>query len=457
MPVVLDALTSSQYVSRVQIVPGEAEAYCAAHLRHEGAITLTGDSDMLVYDLSNRGAVAFFNQLESRTMTPCDALKTALFRTSQIAKGLNLINLQRLAFEIKQDPHIKVGSAVRLSHCPTGNLVAFTEFLAEYALPLEIPSPPSLAAAFSFLDPRLSELVLSTSYSSPNSSCPPIYLPFLIDDPSRSSAWLPSLSFRRLLFSLLPFLTAFDSRSFTVQEFIRKGQGIAPTNISLFSECNLSDFAAQFCIDVQCCFDVDFTGHCWAKWWLFALCRILAWYRDSEKAPPASITIQRLFQGAKASTWDDVHLRAQVEGVLYSLRLLKQLSSSLRADERPLPSEVRQLWGVLEKLPDLSALLPSRAEMAVGTEDIERFVTIAIRLGRGIDGRDEESVGEQEEVGRVGEDFDVVGEGKKKGRRRRGKKQQLGAKGSVEASEGCTRHVNPYGLLATELVERWTI
>jgi len=66
VPAILDTLrVSGTYRSMVEIVPGEADSYCARYLKQSGGIVFTGDSDLLVHDLSSVGAVCFFKDIES--------------------------------------------------------------------------------------------------------------------------------------------------------------------------------------------------------------------------------------------------------------------------------------------------------------------------------------------------------------------------------------------------------
>lgn len=129
VPAVLDVLSKSPYAAITEVVPGEGETFCANHVRVNGGIALTGDSDMLVYDLGTSGVVAFFKQLECRqrssdspsrkdTSKTCKVLVAELFKPKDIAQRLGLENLQRLAFEIKTDSHLKIQTTVRRNFQP---------------------------------------------------------------------------------------------------------------------------------------------------------------------------------------------------------------------------------------------------------------------------------------------------------------------------------------------------
>lgn len=374
-------------------MPGEAEAFCAHHVREScesGGIALTGDSDMLVHDLGAKGAVAFFNQLESRSLGSCEVLQTPLYQSNEIAKRLGLDGLQRLAFEMKQDHCLTIHSAIQLAQQSSGNAAALADFQSEYdplttSIVLAAPSD-SLAISPSFLDPRLSELVLSASYP-PGANMLPCYLPFLIDDPSRSSAWTPSLRIRQLLYSILPFAFPLDRNKCIIQEYTRKGHRVASTEISLLFESNISDQAKQLSSNIHEIAIANTAPSPWTPWWLFTLSVITTWNNNSGKTPPPPSTMTRVCKGAnsgKVLLWEDVHLTAQIQGVLYSLRMLKQLFLRLSANGLALlPTELLELKGVLEELPDLDGLMPSRLERmrAMVGVDVEGMVGERMRLG----------------------------------------------------------------------------
>ena len=65
VPAVIEALRNSQdWAPLIQVVPGEADTYCAQDVRQNGGIVLTSDSDLLVQDLGADGRVSFFWDVE---------------------------------------------------------------------------------------------------------------------------------------------------------------------------------------------------------------------------------------------------------------------------------------------------------------------------------------------------------------------------------------------------------
>ncbi|KAL9022979.1 MAG: hypothetical protein Q9196_007444, partial [Gyalolechia fulgens] len=191
VPAMLDTLAKTKYASLTSIVPGEADPYCARIAKDEGGITLTGDSDLLVYDTGPQGSVAFFNQIELCPANPKaensgPVLRANIFHAHSLAARLNLPNLHRLAYEIKTDDTISFSEALRRARQDVRDPSLLQGFVEEYILPPASPSPKPPGPIPHFVDPRLSELVHQlTSPSLYNNKEPQMSLPFLIDDPSR--------------------------------------------------------------------------------------------------------------------------------------------------------------------------------------------------------------------------------------------------------------------------------
>ena len=398
VPAVLDALSKSQYAAVTEIVAGEAEAYCAHRVRQHGGIALTSDSDMLVYDLGG-GAVALFKELEYRGSRPgqassegCQLLVTKLFKPSQIAQRLGLEGLQRLAFEIKQGSYTKIQSAIQLSLQLPADPAAFAYFLAEYVAKddanniSEVASSSSACIEFAgcFVDPRLSELLDSVS-TSPHSSNLTMYLPFLIDDPLRVSAWAPSLSIRQLLYSSLHFLYSPSPCVRSITEYTRKGQSIGSTEISVLSESDIEVVAKQVISIFHNCSAGNLGWTSRKPWWGFAVNLIMTWYEQEERTPPSRTTIIRVCKGAVSAgvlVWEDVQLLAQIQGVLYSLRMLKQLLRKTAPKDASGPSSLLEIASIIQDLPDLADLMPSRLELtqSVDSGDVDMLDTIDMAM-----------------------------------------------------------------------------
>jgi len=109
VPAVLESLVAStQYRDITEVVPGEADLYCAKYLKQNGGIIFTGDSDLLVHDLGADGAVSLFRDVEFPSIDNFDTLCSKLFQQSTIVDRLALPKshgLHALAFEMTMDTH----------------------------------------------------------------------------------------------------------------------------------------------------------------------------------------------------------------------------------------------------------------------------------------------------------------------------------------------------------------
>ena len=377
VPTVIEALASSSfYAPMVRVVPAEADVYCAAAARAKGGAIVTSDSDMLVHDIGPNGAVAFFNQLELRkSFAGCTSIHVLICRPGEIAKRLALEDLRRLAFEIKKDPSAPFQGALQRArgYKPMGIRDAhYEDFFEEYASkPLDAgPSLTSMPAnalvnpSGKWLDPRVSELVLQiAAQTKPQVK---MYLPFLIDDPSRSSAWAVSSSLRRFAYSLLIFFEPEPSELRAVAEHSRKGLRIASLEVHFLTKQQSLTYAQVLegsFFQLHNGSELTASHHLFEAYAVYMVCQ---WYLENDKPRPARAAWSVLLTGAagKTLTWMEIHLSAQLQAALYSLRMLKQIlryvTMVARADIPPL---LAHLDIILADMKPIERLIPSRLEV----------------------------------------------------------------------------------------------
>lgn len=377
VPAVIEALKSSRcYAPIVQMVPAEADIYCAAAARENGGVVLTSDSDMLVHDIGPNGAVAFFDQFElQRSGAGSTSVHVMICRPGEISKRLALDDLQRLAFEIKKDPSSSFQEALRRArgYKPMGITdIHYKKFLEEYAsetlddgpLRESMPANPLINTSEQWLDPRVSELVLQ--FAAQKEPQVKMYLPFLIDDPTRSPAWGVSSSLRCFAYSLLLFLTNEASKVRSVAEYGRRGLRIASHEVQLLTkqQCltyveGLKDRFSQLRGGLE-----STTLLCFFK--AYAIYLICQWHVDNDKPRPTRGTLSGLLTGAagRTFTWIEIHLLAQLQAALYSLRMLKQILRYVKAVVvADIPPLLGDLDMILEELEPIDKLIPTRMEV----------------------------------------------------------------------------------------------
>lgn len=342
--------------------------FCARAVSEWGGIILTSDSDLLVYSLGTQGGVVFLDQLEFReahgTSSRCDTFQGFVNKTSEVSSRLGFDDFRPIAFEIAQDSHISFAEAMNRSELDNSDRKILQSFIEEYdTKPSNLESYQALATESLnelFLDARNSELIISGS----------MYLPFLIDDPSRTSAWDVSRQLRRFAYSCL----ALGIKKFPkiVFEHGRRGARIAENRVQTLSYEDTVAFA-KILIDSMESFENSVTGLCKQHFWrLYATHGVYKWYLDEDKSPIPESSLVATYAGITTSdklTWFDIHVSAQLQAFLYAFRALKQFLNYLYLNVKPdgrslIPAE---LWAVqmsLSSLPSINELMPSRIELA---------------------------------------------------------------------------------------------
>lgn len=449
VPAVLDALRVSGYASVTSVVPGEADLFCARAALEPNRTIFTNDSDLLLYDLGASGEVVFLNQFEIKcSPSGCAILYAHVSQPSKIASRLGLRGLRRLAFEIREDTSIHLRSAVMRAkqsvailapESPSVRQRAFKKFESEYDTNLSGFEAITRArmtfgtdvSQGSFLDPRVSELVSRSPYPSS------IFLPFLTDDRSRISAWDVSRELRYFAYSCLVFKNS-DTSLEQVSEYLRRGSRIVEDDVSLLSCEETIEYATTLVEKLERfkIFLADFSTQ--AIWRPYALCEVFGWYYDSGKKLPSKDTLITVFSGSIKSeklSWNEVHISAQLQAVLYSLRMLHQIlrhligdaEEMIKADRmvrkgtliedvtgyasllefryehaKQLPYELLVLDELLRTLPLLGELIPSRLELtatrAMPAAEVEHLLDELISSAQeDSDGGEEGSIASKED------------------------------------------------------------
>ncbi|CAI7665986.1 unnamed protein product [Penicillium manginii] len=358
----LDARLPDEYpwANVTVMVAGEADIECARVARSTNSAILTSDSDLLVHDLGVAGSVVFLNSLQLTESTEGSNQASNLSLCGQgitphdLCRHLGMPNIQRFAYELLTDPHAPFSKLLRLAKeykygDDEKRSVEYCDFLREY----ECGSGPTFNAASKGedeklftqgMDPRVSELfwqfVSPETYT--QASQFHVYLGVLHEDSSRRCAWEQSRFYRSLGYAILNLsrraIAAHESepQAQTVYEFVRRGTRIVAEQITLAGEKTVFS-------DLDC------------------LQRRLDLARTT---PPTAKHLQGFlskgFMG-KATDWGDIHLLAQIQAVLYSLRMLQQL---LQIAAKTYDLGVYR--DILKDLPPLYLLMKSRHDMVQG-------------------------------------------------------------------------------------------
>ncbi|KAK8042556.1 hypothetical protein PG994_013039 [Apiospora phragmitis] len=230
VPAVAESVRNSKaWRDLVQVVPGEADTYCAEDIRQNGGIVLTSDSDLLMEDLGPHGSVAFFWEIGARPEPDETELFALTYSARQLAEQLSLRDsggIPRLAFEMTTR-HTGLDEALHFAKAndTTEDVIKenYQKFLEEHLVPQEyISADHPVISLLTYLDPRISELVvqslnidLETGADTFPSTGPAataglprgpdkisMFLPVMVEDNARKSSWTTSEPVRQLCYAI---------------------------------------------------------------------------------------------------------------------------------------------------------------------------------------------------------------------------------------------------------------
>ena len=381
VPAILEGLkSSSRYADLTEVVSGEADLYCARYLKQHGGVVFTSDSDLLVHDLGAKGAVSFFSDIESGG-DASTVLRSQIFQPAAISNRLALPEshgLRALAYEIVMDAHGTFPKLVKQAKdvkAITEHRQMYDDFLKEYnSLPIESETPTEYSATIrvlQYLDPRTSEYVLhfaslatiagqqmvSKGSASPS---PHIFLSFLLDCPVRTNAWEVSTATRQLAYGLINIIVPVSEQATSVFEHRRQIERSAGRELML---PEVSD-VPEACIAVLETFEdlkkklPNFTQT--QLWMAFAVHQDIEWSTANSKTAISQLFLQRMAYPKIADRsgyfgWDIVQFFAQLQGSLYSFRILQQLTCLVvsTGPKDSIPEAIHRLNSLLSSVPPL--------------------------------------------------------------------------------------------------------
>jgi len=382
IPGVLEILrTDQKWGPLVEIVPGEADMYCAEYVRQHGGIVLTTDSDLLVTDLGVDGGVSFFDDVTHIGNSPASVGLTALKFSSHAINDLlrldNVGGLGRVAFEIQ-----KHGLSLKEAK-PRAEAIALTdseqsefrEFMEEYSFKTYLPNDHAIQGILSTLDARIAEIVvqaLTLDGSGADDRGPRrmgMFLPVMIEDRSKKSAWHMSTAVRELAYGVLQRFSPYQARTVIEYRLLdasdRLGRVVdVPGPKELLEQCSLlsstlKQIAGRFSDDKK-----------QTLWLAFAVSQDILWSKLEQRAPLSTSLINNSkgnenngspTPGNKeegAYDWDIIHFTARVQATFYSLRMAKQFLEVVvhlsKKDDLILPTPMIELREQLKDLPPIS-------------------------------------------------------------------------------------------------------
>lgn len=382
-----------------ETIPGEADVFCAALAsQNPGTAILTSDSDLFLFDLGSESAIIFFDTIrigdygdKTSLIEPSMTIKAMKYCAASIADRLGIPALSYLAHELNQSPRLKLAELVRRAKIASNlsqKMPGYLTFLEEYDLQKFLQYDLAEAHSLQNLDTRISELCMQCIRTNSNfvnqHQAPRIYLPFLVEDHSRKCAWAESVGFRKLAYSLLNLNAAScaGSKLTTVTECVRRGRRFCFDNIDLYSiEGGEIERESGSLLEGLDSFQRQYHLHHHHAnydsplfWRTYALYEINKDWFTTNNHPSAfknHIALKSflgLNRGSENDSfdnetieWDDIHALAQLQAVLYSLRMIYQIIQGLVLDDGG--GSLGRLRDVLARLPPLRELMRSFYEV----------------------------------------------------------------------------------------------
>lgn len=375
VPSVLEGLRNSEFKSRIHLVPGEADTFCAAHLAEcqHGGIVLTSDSDLLVHEMGD-GRVAFFRDMETNHDNDWMA---SIYNVEEICRRNELpkhVGARRLCYEIYCDPHKSFQRAVADCTFPVQFPDEYEQFCKQYLLQKTSYTPITIyehEMTLDNLDPRVSELVLQFARFIPNTVTPEnvnVFLPSLIENPLRGSAWASSAPIRELAYFVLQ---SFINGKVVIREHRRpqmvEQKGIAAQNFNITDASTLARDIRKHMKKIK----ELATSHQWMM-----LCLKLDVDECQARGKPC-IALKTLQQPhteiPRQLSWDLIHFAAQLQASFYSFRIIHQIFTTLPEPIfKTLPEVVLHLHNELATFPPL-AEFPEILDILNFLRDVEEL------------------------------------------------------------------------------------
>ncbi|KAI8945094.1 hypothetical protein F4801DRAFT_594409 [Xylaria longipes] len=375
VPAVIEILRSCRtWGPLVEVVSGEADMFCAEDTRRRGGVLLTGDSDLLITELGADGTVSFFTDVvaadrsdKSQGLMAC---KFSLHAINDILGLNNVGGLPRVAFE-KVSCRTSFEEALKRVKNNNDNSLEspeFRTFMEEYSMKEYLPKDHPVQGMLSSLDPRVSEIVIQTLLLDGNGTVPDagsgensrgpetlaMFLPIMIENRSRKSAWTMSTAVRQLAYGAMQTLASHKSLVVIEYRLLESSNSLMGRQIDILGpeetleQCDLlANTLTQLAERIP---GADM------QWLAFAIYQDVMWSSSEQRSPLSALLINKgksAFNNQGEHSWDMIHLTAQVQASLYSLRMVRQVLDVV-ASLRTLPPPMRELRERLSTLPAIA-------------------------------------------------------------------------------------------------------
>ncbi|KAF2165821.1 hypothetical protein M409DRAFT_55681 [Zasmidium cellare ATCC 36951] len=353
------------------MVPGEADPYCVAAAQAQGddfnTTIFSDDADLLVYRLGQSTAVVAFRDLSISRTDSAITWTAEKYLPSEITKrSPNPIDdLIKPAYFMEKDANLPFVQACRklksTDPCTEADFASFesvfqtTEEVAAWAEIKKTSTEDRLSTA---RDSRVSEIIhqLESSSDEQASGGLRMYLPFILDDPSKKTSWNIGVGLRSLAYSLL--LRHTDT-TLGVQEYRRSGVRIASTPVEPLSEDETVDQAKQLTSHIEQVVAWAEESHGLSQadaWRCLVFQQVLSDLQADGYTLPSPEDSISIITRDEQPKWHLIHLAGQHEAAFYSFRMIKQVVAYVQLQTEEV-SDLKGLAQHMESLPSISTFL----------------------------------------------------------------------------------------------------
>ncbi|KAI7546754.1 hypothetical protein KC331_g5424 [Hortaea werneckii] len=368
--------TTCDFREKVFVVPDEADRFCVAAARAAqstsqddmGVAILANDSDLFVFDAGEQTRVIPLNDLAVREHDEATSLSGCEVWPAQLAKSLELPNLIELAWHMEQ--HSTLSMRECRARTNTEQKLSnddFTVFAAQYQLTNQPHILEKLQrhneerVLFASLDARIAELIQQVisvqADSSANAGEVDMFLPFLFEDPARTSAWRIGSSVRKLSYEIL--LYAAGRYKTTVVEYKRAAEHVSASRLQDWEPGTLPIRLTECAAAIKGYRDASYGQECSDRsdrsHWLRLVAQIfMSDFAQEGWSFPAPRDLVGVLLGKPCRSWVLLHLSAQYQAMFYSLRMLNQILAYIRKAFGDGLEEKGFRQGVLESMDQLA-------------------------------------------------------------------------------------------------------
>ncbi|KAI7241907.1 hypothetical protein KC330_g366 [Hortaea werneckii] len=340
--------TTCDFREKVFVVPDEADRFCVAAARASlsagqdniGVAILANDSDLFVFDAGERTRVIPLNDLAVREHDEATSLSGCEVWPAQLARGLELPNLIELAWHMQQ--HSTLSMRECRARLNTEQKLSNDELMA-FAAQYQLTDQPHILEKlqrdneerllFASLDARIAEVIqqvipVQADSSSASSGEVDMFLPFLFEDPGKTSAWRIGASVRKLSYEVL--LCAAGRNKTAVVEYKRAAEHVSAIRLQDWELETLSARLTECGAAIRGCRDASYgqersDGSDRSHWLRLIAQMLMSDFAQEGWSFPAPRDLVDVLLSKQCRSWALLHLSAQYQAMFYSLRMLNQI------------------------------------------------------------------------------------------------------------------------------------